>query len=160
MEEEEQGNTGNMIGIGVYSHTLLNSIMSLVLSCFLFPYSPTPTLLFLFIYFNVHVLIIIPLLCYSCMFIVLLSYSHAHAPVVLLQFPIPDTSFNSLLSYPPLLMLLLSCRPVLLLAACLLSYSCFSNSTPSYSYSLNSKHSLTPGFLLVFSCFFSSIPSL
>ena len=136
------------MGVGVYPHTLFNPINYL-----------TPTFLLITLLLlpccscsstlpscsDCHTAALLFLLCrHSCclplllsylylpipMFIVLLSYSHAHASAVLLQFPIPQTFFNSLLSYSPLLILLLSCCPTFLLSCsltfCLLSYSCSS----------------------------------
>ena len=135
------------MGVGVYPHTLFNPINYL-----------TPTFLLITLLLlpccscsstlpscsDCHTAALLFLLCHSCclplllsylylpipMFIVLLSYSHAHASAVLLQFPIPRTFFNSLLSYCPLLILLLSCCPTFLLSCsltfCLLSYSCSS----------------------------------
>ena len=157
-----------MMGIGVYSHTLLHPMMSLLLSCFLLSYSPTPTLLFLFICFTFLFLssysCSLPLLpSYYSMFIVLLSYSHAHASAVLLQFPIPQNLFNSLLSYSPLLILLLSCCPTLLLSCsltfCLLSW--FHTRTLLlllfYSFAVTR---ILPALSLLFPLDYSSIPTL
>ena len=101
-----------------------------------FSYSPTPSRLVPFHLLYLPVLVTITLLSCSCfptpalchllsylylpipmLWSYLLSYSHAHASAVLLQFPIPQTFFNSLPSYSPRLILLLSCCPVLLLSA-------------------------------------------
>ena len=184
------------MGVGVCPHTLFNPINYL-----------TPTFLLITLLLlpscscsstlpscsDYHTAALLFLLCHSCclplllsylylpipMFIVLLSYSHAHASAVLLQFPIRQSFFNSLLSYSPLLILLLSCCPTFLLSCsltfCLLSCSCSSclllllllllllntptptptppppTPTPTHFYSL------TPGFFLVLSCSYSSI---
>ena len=133
------------MGVGVYPHTLFNPInyltptfllITLLPSCSCSSTLPSCS--------DYHTAALLFLLCHSCclplllsylylpipMFIVLPSYSHAHASAVLLQFPIPQTFFNSLLSYSPLLILLLSYCPTFLLSCsltfCLLSYSCSS----------------------------------
>ena len=147
-----------MMGVGVYPHILFNPINYL-----------TPTFLLITLLLlpccscsstlpscsDYHTAALLFLLCHSCcpplllsylylpipMFIVLLSYSHAHASAVLLQFPIRQSFFNSLLSYSPLLILLLSCCPTFL--AVLFSYFLpalllllfLPTPTPSYSYS-------------------------
>ena len=152
-----------MMGIGVCSHTLLHPMMSLLLSCFLFSYSPTPTLLFLFICFT-----FLFLSSYSCSLPLLPSYySHVHSPTLLLPCscfccPIAVSNPPEFVQFPSflfsLLILLLSCCPTLLLSCsltfCLLSYSCSSNNTLSYSYSLTST------LLLLVSYSYSPAPTL
>ena len=118
------------------------------------------------------------------MFIVLLSYSHAHASAVLLQFPIPQNLFNSLLSYSPSSFSCTpavppSCCPVLLLSAysptpalltthspiptllLLLSYSWFHTRTLLlllfYSFAVIR---ILPALSLLFPLDYSSIPTL
>ena len=149
------------MGIGVYSHTLLHPMMSLLLSCFLFSYSPTPTLLFLFICFT-----FLFLSSYSCSLPLLPSYySHVHSPTLLLPCscfccPIAVSNPPEFVQFPSFLFstphspaLLLSHSPCSL-TFCLLSYSCSSNNTLSYSYSLTST------LLLLVSYSYSPAPTL
>ena len=165
-----------MMGVGVYPHTLFNPINYL-----------TPTFLLITLLLlpscscsstlpscsDYHTAALLFLLCHSCclplllsylylpipMFIVLLSYSHAHASAVLLQFPIPQTFFNSLLSYSPLLILLLSCCPTFLLS-CSLTFCLLSYSRSSFLLLLLLLLLLTSTLLLLVSVSYSPAPTL
>ena len=157
------------MGIGVYSHTLLHPMMSLLLSCFLFSYSPTPTLVFLFICFT-----FLFLSSYSCSLPLLPSYySHVHSPTLLLPCscfccPIAVSNPPDFLQFPSFLFstphsptLLLSYFPAVLFSyflPALLLLLFFPTPTPTPT--PTHFYSLTPGFFLVLSCSYSSIPSL
>ena len=164
------------MGVGVYPHTLFNPInyltptfllITLLPSCSCSSTLPSCS--------DYHTAALLFLLCHSCclplllsylylpipMFIVLLSYSHAHASAVLLQFPIPQTFFNSLFSTPHSPTLLLSYFPAVLFSyflPALLLLLFFPTPTPTPT--PTHFYSLTPGFFLVLSCSYSSIPSL
>ena len=161
------------MGIGVYSHTLLHPMMSLLLSCFLLSYSPTPTLLFLFICFT-----FLFLSSYSCSLPLLPSYySHVHSPTLLLPCscfccPIAVSNPPDFLQFPSFLFStphLLSCCPtpaVLFSTFCLLF---FPTPTPtptvtlllSYSWFLSRTLLLLLLLLLFYSFWFHTvIPSL
>ena len=150
-----------MMGIGVYSHTLLHPMMSLLLSCFLFSYSPAPTLVFLFICFTFLFL----LSSYSCSLPLLPSYySHVHSPTPLLPCscfccPIAVSNPPEFVQFPSFLFstphspaLLLSHSPAVLFSYFLPTLLLLN--TLSYSYSLTST------LLLLFSCSYSPAPTL
>ena len=157
------------MGIGVYSHTLLHPMMSLLLSCFLFSYSPTPTLVFLFICFTFLFL----LSSYSCSLPLLPSYySHVLSPTLLLPCscfccPIAVSNPPEFVQFPSFLFstphspaLLLSHSPAVLFSYFLPTLLLLLFYQHTLLLLLSYFYSLTPGFILVLSCSYSSIPSL